>query len=159
MALFGNKKTATNGTTKKPEARKKTATKGKAAAPQSMKELYNETAPAAAPVAKAGDKAAVNHSQRPNLAYRILLRPLITEKATNLTGANKYSFLVAKGANKLAVGQAIEALYGVKPRQVNLLNVRGKVVTRGRVSGKRRDWRKAIVTLPKGTTIQIYEGV
>lgn len=90
---------------------------------------------------------------------RVLVRPLVTEKATNLAAAGKYAFVVSKGANKISVARAVEAAYGVKPVAVNIMNMEGKKVSRGRVSGQRSDWRKAIVTLKKGETIKIYEGV
>lgn len=93
------------------------------------------------------------------LAYRLLIKPLVTEKATNLSAHNQYVFEVEKGANKIEVAKAIESVYGIKPESVNMVNMKGKRVQRGRVAGKRSDWKKAIVTLPKGQTIQIYEGV
>ena len=73
--------------------------------------------------------------------------------------SNKYIFVVERSANKIAVAKAIQAIYGVKPLSVNLLNVAGKVVRRGRISGRRKNWRKEIITLAKGETIKIYEGV
>jgi large subunit ribosomal protein L23 len=92
-------------------------------------------------------------------AYRILLQPMITEKATNLGGQNKYVFMVEINANKIEVAKAIEDVYGVKPTDVNIVKMKGKVVRRGRVSGRRKDFKKAIVTLAKGQTIKVYEGV
>ena len=92
-------------------------------------------------------------------AYRILLRPLITEKAAELSAVNKYLFVVENSANKIEVARAIESVYGIKPEQVNIANVSGKKVRRGRLFGRRKDWKKAIVTLPDGKTINIYEGV
>lgn len=147
MGLFGAKKI--NKEDKKP-AGKPVAEKAAVA----MQDLYNETAPAA----KIGAaKTAVAAASRD--AYRILVKPLITEKATNLGAENKYVFVVSRDANKIAVAKAVKAVYGVKPVKVNLINVAGKKVTRGRIHGCRRDWRKAIVTLAKGETIKIYEGV
>lgn len=147
MALFGNKKTKEEG-----QGAKKATVK---AAPASMKDLYSETP--AAKTAKAGAKArkAADHA----FSSRILIKPLITEKATNLGAENKYLFVVSRAANKISVAKAVEETYGVKPLAVNLLNVGGKLVRRGRVSGKRKDWKKAVVTLKKGETIKIYEGV
>lgn len=142
MALFGNKKT----TDSQPAAK---------AAPVSMKDLYSE-APAAK-AAKAGEKGKKAASQA--LYPKILVKPLITEKATNLGAENKYAFVVVNSANKISVAKAVEETYGVRPVAVNLMNVGGKLVRRGRVSGKRKDWKKAVVTLKKGETIKIYEGV
>ncbi len=92
-------------------------------------------------------------------AYRILIKPLVTEKATDLANFNKYCFEVAKNANKIAIKKAIKSLYGVEPIDVNIINMRGKKVSYGRVSGKRKNWKKAIVTLKEGDKIEIYEGV
>ena len=146
MALFGNKKTAATDTKASPK---------KAEAAVSMKDLYSEGTEKAVKTktSKAKKEATVNNS------YRVLVKPLITEKATNLGAHNKYVFVVSLGANKISVAQAIEAAYGVKPLKVNLSNVSGKKVARGKVRGQRKDWRKAVVTLPQGKTIKIYEGV
>ncbi|MEI7452014.1 MAG: 50S ribosomal protein L23 [Candidatus Falkowbacteria bacterium] len=93
------------------------------------------------------------------MAYKVLVKPLITEKAANLGHLNKYVFMVDRDANKIEVAKAINAIYGIKPTSVNIINNIGKTVTRGRIAGKKKDWRKAIVTLPKGKSISIYEGV
>lgn len=158
MALFGNKKTesgtksaSAKKSVKKDDAKKETAKKE---APVSMQELYNGAASAPKSSAKSGGAKV-----KANEAYRILVRPLITEKATNLNAENKYVFVVSGGANKIAVARAVKALYNVNPLKVNLSNVSGKKVARGRVRGQRSDWRKAIVTLAKGESIKIYEGV
>lgn len=91
--------------------------------------------------------------------YGILVRPLITEKATNLSKSNQYVFEVSVKANKIQIAHAIEARYGVKPAKVNVLNNYGKTVRRGKSTGRTKDWRKAIITLPVGKNIQIHEGV
>ncbi len=92
-------------------------------------------------------------------AYKILIKPLVTEKATDLANFNKYCFEVAKNANKIEIQKAIKNLYGVEPLDVNIINMRGKRVRYGRVSGKKKNWKKAIVTLKQGDKIAIYEGV
>lgn len=151
MALFGNKKT--DAVTKKVSAAEnKKEIKEKAAV--SMKDLYSETT---VKTVKTSD-GKVKKSLK-NDAYRILVKPLVTEKATNLAANNKYVFVVSLKANKIEVAKAIEALYGVKPLKVNISNISGKRVTRGKIRGQRKDWRKAIVTLAKGQEIKIYEGV
>lgn len=91
--------------------------------------------------------------------YGILVKPLITEKAANLARINQYVFAVSNKANKIQISQAIEAKYGIKPVSVNVLNNSGKTIRRGRDTGRTKDWRKAMVTLPAGKTIQIHEGV
>ena len=92
-------------------------------------------------------------------AYKLLIKPLITEKASILASKNKYVFEVACGANKIETAKAIEAVYNVKPIKINIIKKTGKIVRSGRTYGKRKDWKKAIVTLPKGENIKIYEGV
>jgi large subunit ribosomal protein L23 len=151
MALFRTKKAVAGNSAKAAKKSAKTATSAAPAA--SMKDLYSETA---APAKQSKSKTTSTVS---SLAYRTLVKPLITEKATNLSAANKYVFVVERAANKIEVAKAIQSIYGVKPVSVNLLNVSGKVVRRGRISGRRKAWRKAIVTLAKGETIKIYEGV
>jgi large subunit ribosomal protein L23 len=93
-----------------------------------------------------------------NQVYGILVRPLITEKASNLASLNQYAFEVGLKANKIQITAAIEKRYGVKPISVNVINNRSRKVRFGRTSGSQKAWRKAIVTLPKGKTIQIHEG-
>ncbi|MCR4314452.1 MAG: 50S ribosomal protein L23 [Candidatus Uhrbacteria bacterium] len=89
----------------------------------------------------------------------VIVQPLISEKAAGLAGVNQYVFIVRKGANRLQVRTAIKSMYGVSPLGVNILNVRGKKVRFGRKQGARSDWKKAIVTLPAGQTINVHEGV
>ncbi|MBI4592469.1 50S ribosomal protein L23 [Candidatus Uhrbacteria bacterium] len=89
----------------------------------------------------------------------VIVKPLISEKSATLAGANQYVFVVRKNANRLQVRAAIKTMYGVSPESVNLLNVRGKKVRFGRREGSRSDWKKAIVTLPAGQTINVHEGV
>ena len=159
MALFGNKKTGeeTKVTTPKKATPAKTTAKTskKEEAAVSMSDLYNEAT--VKTVGVGGTK--VKKEIKAGNAYKVLVKPLITEKATNLGMHNKYVFVVSLKANKISVAKAIEETYGVKPIKVNLANVSGKKVARGKVRGQRKDWRKAIVTLAKGQTIKIYEGV
>ena len=89
----------------------------------------------------------------------VLIKPVVTEKAAAVNQLNQYIFQVAKKANKIDIAKAITAFYGIEPVAVNIMNMPGKRVTRGRVKGQRCDWKKAIVTLPAGKTIEIYEGV
>jgi large subunit ribosomal protein L23 len=92
-------------------------------------------------------------------AYKILLKPLVTEKATDLASSNKYCFKVAKSANKITVKKAIKDVYGYMRLNINIINMSGKAVRYGRISGRTKHWKKAIVTLKKGEKIEIYEGV
>jgi large subunit ribosomal protein L23 len=89
----------------------------------------------------------------------VLLRALVTEKSAIKQSENKYSFVVANSANKAVIKKAVEEVYGVKPLSVNVINAQGKAIRFGNHFGKRSDFRKAIVTLPKGKSIVIHEGV
>jgi len=101
------------------------------------------------------DRQALKKGQLAN----VLIKPAVTEKAGTLNELNQYVFVVDRGANKITIAKAVEAFYGVKPVAVNIINMPGKKVVRGRTKGQRSDWKKAIVTLPAGKTIAIYEGV
>lgn len=92
-------------------------------------------------------------------AYKILLQPLVTEKATDLMQYNKYCFLVALSANKNEVAKTIMNVYGVKPTKVNFIKKQGKRVRYGRIFGRTKRTKKAIITLRPGDKIEIYEGV
>lgn len=90
----------------------------------------------------------------------VLRHPLVTEKAAAMASHGQYAFVVAPGATKVAVSQAVLARYGVRPTSVNIMNVAGKAVrSRAGQTGRRRDWRKAIVTVPAGTTLALMENV
>jgi len=91
--------------------------------------------------------------------YQVILRPLITEKATILAGDHKYAFEVDRRANKNQIRQAIETAFSVRVEKVNTMNVRGKSRRVGRRYSRTRDWKKAIVTLAEGETIQLFEGI
>ncbi len=90
--------------------------------------------------------------------YQVILRPLITEKATHLSERhNAYTFEVNSLANKTEIKQAVEAVFGVKVGSVNTINRQGKK-RRTRVgTGKRKDTKRAVVTLKDGT-IDIFGG-
>lgn len=89
--------------------------------------------------------------------YQIIIRPLVTEKNTNLMQLNKYSFEVLRDANKPQIKQAIETIFNVSVTKVHTMNVRGKLRRRGREFGYTRDWKKAIVTLAEGDRIELFE--
>jgi large subunit ribosomal protein L23 len=91
--------------------------------------------------------------------HQIIIRPLITEKNTNLMQFGKYSFEVDRNANKPEIKKAIEALFNVSVTKVHTMNVRGKRRRRGKDFGYTADWKKAIVTLAPGNTIELFEGV
>lgn len=90
-------------------------------------------------------------------ARDIIIRPLITEKSTTLMAEGKYVFEVAKAANKIEIAKAISQIFDVKVASVNTVNVEGKVKRMGRSIGKRSDYKKAIVKLAAGETIEFFE--
>lgn len=90
-------------------------------------------------------------------ARDIIIRPLITEKSTTLMAEGKYVFEVAKAANKIEIAKAISQIFNVKVAYVNTVNVEGKVKRMGRSIGKRSDYKKAIVKLAAGETIEFFE--
>ena len=94
------------------------------------------------------------------IQYDIIRRPLITEK-TNIQKelANQVTFEVDRNVNRVEIRRAIEQLFKVKVTSVRTMQVKGKIKRRGRFVGKRRDWKKAIVTLQPGERIDFFEGV
>jgi large subunit ribosomal protein L23 len=90
---------------------------------------------------------------------QIIRRPLITERATDLQEkSNKYAFEVLPDANKVEIRRAVETLFDVRVVKVNTTSVHGKVKRLGRFSGRRPDWKKAVVTLAEGEGIDFFEG-
>ena len=89
-------------------------------------------------------------------ARDIIIRPLITERSTELMAEGKYVFVVDKRANKIEIGKAINEIFDVKVEKVNTVNVTGKTKRRGRTVGKRADYKKAIVKLAVGESIEFF---
>jgi large subunit ribosomal protein L23 len=92
-------------------------------------------------------------------ARTLIKRPLITEKTTKMMEENKYCFLVDPKANKNQIRQAVEQIFNVKVKAVNTFNLLGKIKKMGRHQGRRPSWKRAIVTLEKGSRIEYFEGV
>ncbi|MDQ0204563.1 50S ribosomal protein L23 [Pectinatus haikarae] len=90
-------------------------------------------------------------------ARDILIKPLVTERSTDLMAQGKYVFKVDKRANKIEIGKAVEEIFKVKVADVNTINVTGKMKRMGRNIGKRSDYKKAIVKLAAGETIEFFE--
>ncbi len=91
-------------------------------------------------------------------AQDIIIRPIVTEKSVGAMGFKKYTFAVAKNANKIQIANAVEELFGVDVLKVNTMNVRGKYRRQGRYEGYTPSWKKAIVTLTeKSKTIEFFE--
>ncbi|HNP94453.1 MAG: 50S ribosomal protein L23 [Cyclobacteriaceae bacterium] len=93
----------------------------------------------------------------------ILKRPLVTEKISALNEKGKYGFIVDGDANKVEIKNAVEKTYGVNVEKVNTMNVMGKFKTRytkaGVVSGRKPNYKKAIVTVAEGEVIDFYSNV
>ncbi len=93
-------------------------------------------------------------------AHDIIIRPIISEKSMDQLADKKYTFEVAKDANKVAIRQAVEEIFNVKVVSVTTSRVKGKVKRMGATSGKRPDWKKAVVKLSEDSkTIEFFEGL
>lgn len=93
-------------------------------------------------------------------AHDIILRPIITEKTMRDMPIKKYTFKVAKDAEKIQIAKAVEEVFGVEVDKVNTLHVRGKLRRRGRSQGYTASWRKAIVKLKdKSKPIEFFESL
>ncbi len=94
------------------------------------------------------------------IQYEIIRRPLITEKTTiQKESFNQLTFEVDRKANRVEIKRAIEKIFNVRVAAVRTMQIIGKVKRRGRILGKRKDWKKAIVTLMPGERIDFFEGV
>lgn len=91
--------------------------------------------------------------------YAVLLRPIITEKTTVLTGSDKYVFEVDIRANKNQIKEAVQIAFNVRVVEVNTMVMKGKPKRFGRKVTARPDWKKAIVTLVPGDKIELFEGI
>ena len=91
--------------------------------------------------------------------YDVIVRPIVTEKSSLLKdGGNQYVFEVARTANKIEIAKAVERLFKVKVMSVRVMNMEGKKRRLGKSSGKRPDWRKAIVKVNPKDKISFFEG-
>jgi len=91
--------------------------------------------------------------------YEVLRRPVITEKSTMLSDIGQYVFEVAEKANKIEVKRAVEEIFKVRVRAVNISHMRGKMRRMGRTQGMTPGWKKAIVSLEQGYRIELFQGV
>ena len=93
-------------------------------------------------------------------AYKIIKRPLITEKSTiQKEMDNQLAFEVDRRANKIEIKKAVERIFKVQVETVRTMNYQGKKKRLGRHLGRRRHWKKAVVTLKPGQKIEFFEGV
>lgn len=114
------------------------------------------------PKTKAKKTTTVSASGKVSLhgnAHRVLLAPIVSEKSTLKETMHTYTFLVEKNANKIEIRKAIEEVYGVKPLKVRTIHVQGKETHFGRRMGRRKSYKKAIVTVSKDQRLAIHEGV
>ena len=91
-------------------------------------------------------------------ASQILLAPVVSEKSYHGTGEGRYTFRVHQDAHKTQVRQAVEQMFPVKVERVNVIKVPSKPKRRGAIRGTRQGWKKAIVQLRAGDTIEFFEG-
>ncbi len=93
-------------------------------------------------------------------AYEIVKKPIITEKSMDQMADRKYTFEVAADANKIEIKKAVEEIFGVKVEKVTTMRMLGKIKRMGVNSGKRPDWKKAIVKLTENSkTIEFFDGL
>lgn len=92
------------------------------------------------------------------LSYDIIRRPIITEQSMDQAADRKYTFEVAKDANKIEIKKAVEEIFKVEVEKVTTMNYNGKPKRQGVFAGKRADWKKAVVKLKEGSkTIELFE--
>ena len=94
------------------------------------------------------------------IQYDIIIRPVVTEKTSiQKEDFNQVSFEVDRRANRVEIRRAIEKIFNARVADVKTMQVKGKVKQRGRIIGKRKDWKKAIVKLMPGERIDFFDGV
>lgn len=91
-----------------------------------------------------------------NSAYEVIIRPIVSERSFDLMNENKYTFEVAKNAPKEEIRAAIQNLFGVRVLKVNTINVKPKQKRVRYQVGMTRSWKKAVVTLAPGDTIEVF---
>lgn len=112
-------------------------------------------------VVKATDKTVAKNdtAKVPQMTSRVLVRPVISEKSSVSASDGKYVFEVTSDANKFMVAEAVEQVYGVRPVAVRVAVMPAKYRYRRQIKGTIGAWKKAVVTLPKGKSLTIVEGV
>ena len=104
-------------------------------------------------------KKNINKNISDEKAFSIIKKPLMTEKSTNLNQFNQYSFIVSKGSCSNEIKKAIEKIFKVKVTKVNTLVMRGKLKSFKGNLGYKNDFKKAVVTLAEGNTIDSSLGI
>ncbi len=146
MAFFDRFKNENKG--KAEPSKPKAAKAVKASAKAEEKKAENVSASA-----KGASAQGAKPAPKDSTAYRVLVNPLVSEKTVRAEKARQFVFAVAPGANKVEIKKAVEKHYRVHVTGVNVVNVSGKKVNRGAVAGRRKDWRKAYVTVAPGESI------
>ena len=115
---------------------------------------HSSVAPSA-PIKPVDDTVAHGRKKKFSVPSTLFVRPLVTEKSLLLAGKHVYVFEVAPRATKIDVKKGFYNLYGVMPTGVRLMNMAGKEVRFGQRQGRRKDWKKAFITVPKESTVDI----
>ncbi|HHZ17340.1 MAG TPA: 50S ribosomal protein L23 [Peptococcaceae bacterium] len=89
--------------------------------------------------------------------HEVLIKPVVSEKSTDLMAQNKYTFQVDPQANKIEIKHAVETIFKVDVTEVRTMNVNGKLKRQGRFTGYTPNWKKAVVTIKEGQRIPIFE--
>jgi large subunit ribosomal protein L23 len=144
MGIFDTLKKKKIGTPKAPR-------KTEASAPEHT-HAHEDKKPDAAPKPKTTVRAG-------SRAHAVLIRPHLSEKTAMQEAHGVYAFVVARNATKIAVKEAVKDIYGVMPAKVRMIHTEGKQTRTGRMTGRRSDWKKALVTVPAGKALHIHEGV
>jgi large subunit ribosomal protein L23 len=92
------------------------------------------------------------------ISHDIIIRPIVTEKSSQMMGDNWYTFEVHPTANKIMIRKAVEEIFKVKVVKVHTMNVKPKPKRMGAFKGKTRSWKKAMVSLAEGQRIEFFEG-
>ncbi len=156
-----SKKSEKTETSEVVEPIKKAASKAKAASVSKTK----KTAPKGSKAKDSKDAVSEDAKKSTSLFsgngsnYHIILRPVVTEKSAHMESENKYVFIVSNSATKGQIKKAIKDLYGVKAVAVHSMNIQGKNLNFGRTPGRRSDFKKAIVTIAKNSSLKLHEAV
>ncbi len=130
--------------------------KAKAAEKKAFEAVGSTEAPKEAKKEKATTPVVASESKgNTQQAFRVLLRPIVTEKSTQLARLRQYVFEITENASKMDIRNAVHHVYGVRPVAINIVNLPGKIVRYGRSWGRQMERRKAIVTLPEGKSIDV----
>jgi len=126
--------------------------------PEEPTQKVDQKEPLARPFPEEGETT-VRKKDDTGDAYRILLKPIISEKSSVLASKHQYVFVVNRQAGKIEIRKAIRKVYDVDVLHVTTMMMPGKPKRYGRITGRRRSWKKAIVTIRPDQKIELYEGV